>query len=66
LRAQRIDKWLPCPADSRRLGGTSGKNHFDVGARLGGRGRDGCDEKRRPTCHHQGTNEASDSASDHV
>ena len=65
LRTQRIDKWLPLSADSRRLGGTSGKHHLDVWAGLGTPRTARVRSVVSPHLAAQRTSEASDSTSDH-
>jgi hypothetical protein len=64
VRAQRIDKTLTNAADARRFGSASGEYHLDIGARVGGRGGDGCDQKRPNGGH--GGNETTEGIRLHI
>ena len=63
-RAQRVHKSLSGWTNTRWLRGTAREDHLDVGARLRGRGRNGC-AQQRPTCYCRSTNEHGDMAFPH-
>jgi hypothetical protein len=65
VRAQRIDKILTNAADAGRFGSASGEYHLDIGARVGGRGGDGCDQKR-PHGGHGGNQETTEGMRLHI
>ena len=62
--AQRVHKSFSGWTETGCLGGTAREDHLDVGARLRGRGRNGC-AQRRQTRYCRGTNEYGDIASPH-
>ena len=63
-RAQRVHECLSCRTNTGFLGGAAGEYHLDVGARLRGRGWDGC-AQQRPTCQRHSTNDNNDMACPH-
>ncbi|MDT5366666.1 MAG: hypothetical protein QOC62_1097 [Mycobacterium sp.] len=63
-RAKRVHECLSGWTKTGVLGGAAGEYHLDVGARLRGRGRSGC-AQRRPAGYRRSTNEHSDLARPH-
>ena len=66
LRAQRVDKCLSDPTNTRWLVGAAGERHLDVGAGSSGRWDNRCAQQRRPGCRHRGTQQPSELACAHV